>query len=665
MCGLTGILNMEGPARVDLGTLKRMMGVIRHRGPDESGIYADDRVGLGHLRLSIIDLASGSQPIHNEDETLWIVYNGEVFNYIELREQLQEKGHRFYTTSDTEVIIHLFEEYGPECLNLLNGQFAFALWDSAQQSLLLARDRLGIRPLHYAICGGRLIFGSEIKSILAHPDVPRRLDPVALDQIFTFWTTLSPRTAFEGVHEVPPGCYLICRQGQPVVRRYWQTPLVPPEDQVTAPVGQLCEQIRETLLDAVRLRLRADVPVGSYLSGGLDSSIVTSLIVKNFNNAVRTFGITFEETAFNEEDYQQEMVRFLNCCHSEIQTSNEDIGALFEAALWHGEKPVLRTAPVPMLRLSRLVRDSGFKVVLSGEGADEVFGGYNIFREAKIRRFWARDPRSERRAGLIEHLYPYVFNNPRLRLTQRDFFAKGLSDVGSPTYSHQLRWGNTGRLKGFFSDAVKERIACYDGSAEIVDNLPAAFALADPLSQAQYLEMSIFLSSYLLSSQGDRMAMANSVETRLPYLDYRLVELMARVPAKWKILGLDEKHILKRAFEGQLPERIRTRPKHPYRAPIRQALLDGPAGVETREMLSRPAIDRAGLFNADRVAMLVRKADGSSHFSELDNMTLVGILSSQWVYRRFVEESMPAAEASPGTPDVLVDRRSDAQTRTR
>jgi asparagine synthase (glutamine-hydrolysing) len=353
------------------------------------------------------------------------------------------------------------------------------------------------------------------------------------------------------------------------------------------------------------------------------------------------------------------MVRFLQCRHSEVEATNDSIAAHFQDAVWHGEKPLLRTSPIPMLCLSRLVRESGFKVVLSGEGADEVFGGYNIFREAKIRRFWARSPQSERRASLIEHLYPYVFNNPRLRLAQRDFFAKGLERVDSPLYSHQLRWDNTRRLRRFFSDDLKARAGEYDPCDEVVCGLPESFDRLDYFAQAQYLEMTIFLSNYLLSSQGDRMAMANSVETRLPYLDYRLVELMAHVPARWKILGLDEKHVLKRAFKGQLPERIRTRPKHPYRAPIREALLAGSLGACMREMLSRETIECVGLFHPDRVGMLVKKADQSPHFSELDNMALVGILSSQWIHRQFVERSIPKPEGSLGKPDLLVDRRSD------
>ena len=522
----------------------------------------------------------------------------------------------------------------------------------------MARDRLGIRPLHYTLRNGRLIFGSEIKSILVHPDVPRRLDPVALSQIFTFWTTLSPRTAFEGIQELPPGHYLICRRGQLDVQRYWRVPLVPPHEQLEVPIGQISEAIHETLLDAVRIRLRADVPVGSYLSGGLDSSAVTSLIVRNFNNRVRTFGITFEERDFDETDYQREMVDHLQCHHSEVQATNKSIATHFPEAVWHCEKPLLRTAPLPMFHLSRLVRDNGFKVVLSGEGADEVFGGYNIFREAKIRRFWARDPKALRRADLIGALYPYIFNDPRRKRAARGFFARGLDQFEAPLYSHQLRWENTSRLKRFLSEETKGAMATYDPYEEVIDSLPESFGEADAFSRAQYLEMTIFLSNYLLSSQGDRMAMANSIETRLPYLDYRLVELMAQVPARWKILGLDEKHILKRVFREQLPKRIVARAKHPYRAPIRQALLDHSGADRTREMLSKEAIERAGIFDANLVARLVDKNPETSHFSEVDNMALVGILSSQLVHHQFIDTFASRTSGAECVVDLLVDRRS-------
>jgi len=659
MCGIVGIHNLGTNERVEPAGLQRMMGVIRHRGPDEAGMYLDDAVGLGQVRLSIIDLTSGSQPIHNEDQTLWIVYNGEVFNYIELREQLVLKGHKFYTSSDTEVVVHAYEEYGADCLNLLNGQFAFAIWDSARGSLFLARDRLGIRPLHYTLSAGRVVFASEIKSILTCDHVRRRLDPVALGQIFTFWTTLSPRTAFEGIHELPPGHYLVCRRGQPVVRRYWEVPLFGRDEQVDGSLDELCERIYETLLDAVRIRLRADVPVGSYLSGGLDSSAVTELIVKNFDNRVRTFGITFEEADFDEADYQGEMVDFLQCCHSETRATNDAIGTYFQQAVWHCEKPLLRTSPIPMFCLSRLVRENGFKVVLSGEGADEVFGGYNIFREAKIRRFWARSPGSNRRAELIGQLYPYIFDEPRLKRTLWGFFGKGLEQVDDPLYSHRLRWDNTSRLKRFFSDQLKAQLGRYDPIDEVLESLPQSFGRADYFSKAQYLETTIFLSNYLLSSQGDRMAMANSVETRLPYLDFRLVELMARVPARWKILGLDEKHILKRIFKDRLPGRITSRAKHPYRAPIRQVLLDGSIGDYTRQMLSKGSIEAAGLFDADKVGRLLKKLQTARTPNEVDDMALVGLLSSQLLDRLFVQDYSKQADV-PISAELVIDRRSEA-----
>ncbi|UCC98836.1 MAG: asparagine synthase (glutamine-hydrolyzing), partial [Phycisphaerales bacterium] len=272
MCGITGICHLDGANSISLDTLKSMIGTLCHRGPDESGLYLDDQVGLGHARLSIIDLTSGVQPIHNEDKTLWIIYNGEVFNYLELAESLRCKGHRFYTTSDTEVILHLYEQEGPECLARLNGQWAMAIWDARKNELFLSRDRIGIRPLYYAIIDNTLFFGSEVKSILANENVPREIDPVAMDQIFTFWTTLTPRTVFRDIYELPPGHYLKTSNGKVTSKKYWDIPLYPRTEQLDLAPEEICGQIRDLLEDAVRIRLRADVPVGCYLSGGLDSS---------------------------------------------------------------------------------------------------------------------------------------------------------------------------------------------------------------------------------------------------------------------------------------------------------------------------------------------------------------------------------------------------------
>jgi asparagine synthase (glutamine-hydrolysing) len=635
-----------------------MIGVLCHRGPDEVGIYLDNQVGLGHARLSIIDLSSGTQPIHNEDKTIWIIYNGEVFNYPELKRALLQKGHRFYTTSDTEVILHLYEEEGPNCLAQLNGQFAIAIWDTKEKELFLARDRVGILPLHYTILNNTLIFASEIKSIFMNKNVARKIDPVAMDQIFTFWTTLTPRTVFKDIYELPPGHYLKISNGKTTVRKYWDIPLYPPEEQLDLAPVEICRQIQELLQDSIRIRLRADVPVGCYLSGGLDSSGITTLVMKNFNSDVRTFGIRFEQDGFDEGEHQNRMVSFLGSNHTEIQATNDKIGVSLPECLWHCEKPLLRTAPIPLFLLSDIVHQSGLKVVLTGEGADEVFGGYNIFREAKVRRFWAKYPDSQSRPVLIGRLYPYIFKDPRLQRTLQSFFARGLDKTDDPIFSHFIRWENTSRLKTFFSADLGSAIGTYCGYEQVRQNLPKAYDRADNLSKAQYLETAIFLSNYLLSSQGDRVAMAHSLEIRLPYLDPRVMDFMGRVPAKWKIIGLNEKHILKKSFQGILPDEITTRPKHPYRAPIKQSLLNEKTTEYTQEMLSVKSLNRAGLFDTGKVTRLLQKLQTCSSSSEIDSMALVGILSSQLVHHQFVE-SFPSKLEYPVCPDYTVDRRSE------
>ena len=657
MCGIAGICHLYGNQRISRDAITRMTEVVRHRGPDEMGIYLDDHIGMGHARLSIIDLASGSQPIHNEDSTLWIVYNGEVFNYKELRRRLCDKGHRFYTASDTEVLVHLYEACGPDMLKMLNGQFAFAIWDSKKRELFLARDRVGIRPLHYTVHNGMLVFASEIKSIFTVDAIPRRMDPAAMEQIFTFWTTLPARTAFEGIHELKPGHFLKVSQGKIKTHRYWDIPVARQSEHLNWPTNRISEHVRELLLDAVRIRLRADVPVGSYLSGGLDSSGITAMIVQNFDNDVSTFGIRFEEKDFDEGTHQQNMVEYLDAKHSEICAANDRIGASLPDVIWHVEKPLLRTSPIPLYLLSQLVRNNGLKVVMTGEGADEVFGGYNIFREAKIRRFLARHPDSPARLGLIGCLYPYIFSDRRLRHSVQSFFTKGLDQAEGPLFSHLLRWNSTSRIKAFFSDRIKNDIDGNNVFDDVEASIPEDIKNGDYLAKAQYLEMSIFMSNYLLSSQGDRVAMANSVEIRLPYLDTRIMEFMAKVPARWKILGLSEKHLLKKIFKGILPKSIIDRNKHPYRAPIANTLFGKNNPEYVAEMLSENSIRRAGLFNPEKVARLVKKIQTARTTGEIDSMAIVGILSTQIIHDRFVD-NFTIPKKSDYMPDLLVDRRT-------
>ena len=656
MCGIAGIFHQKTPGKTSLELIEAMTDIIKHRGPDESGIYIDDWIALGHARLSIIDLAGGSQPIHNEDQNLWIIYNGEVYNYPELRQDLEKAGHRFYTSTDTEVILHLYEEKGEDCLNYLNGQFAFAIWDSNKRELFLARDRMGIRPLYYTIQNNSIVFASEIKSIFVDQNVPREIDPFAINQVFTYWSTLSGKTVFKGIQELPPGFYLKISQNKKSLHKYWNIPFCLPGEELDWSPVQICERILELLIDAIRIRLRADVPVGCYLSGGLDSSGIAKLIAENFNNQVKTFGIRFEKDEFDEGVHQKQMVADLKTEHKELLATNEKIGSSFPDVIWHCETPLLRTAPVPLFLLSEIVNQNGYKVVLTGEGADEFFGGYNIFKEAKVRNFWARQPDSKIRSSLIKRLYPYIFKNPRVGQMLQTFFASGLNKVHDPLFSHHVRWGNTSKIKNFLSDDVKEIIKQQDIYEDLVRDLPESFNKWDYLAKAQYLEASIFLSNYLLSSQGDRVAMGNSVEIRLPYLDYRLVEFMGRVPSKWKIRGLNEKYILKKSFQGILPNSIVNRKKHPYRAPITKSFLNENSLNYTQDVLSEFSLKKSGLFNPLSVKRFLDKIETKETTSERDEMALVGILSSQLIYEKFIA-SFPTSN-SLKSPNQVIDRRT-------
>lgn len=659
MCGIVGTLNLTRAHPIDEHRLLEMLAMIRHRGPDQFGIYRDSQVGLGNARLSIIDLAGGQQPISNEDETVWIVFNGEIFNYIELRPDLEAKGHRFATASDTEVIVHLYEEYGPACLGHLNGQFAIAIWDQRSRELMLARDRLGVRPLFYTIAEGALIFASEIKAMLVDPRVRAEIDPLSLDQVFTFWTTVSPRTIFRDILEVPPGHFLVAKDGQVRVQRYWG--LAFPQDGATEEKSEeyYAERLRELLVDATRLRLRADVPVGAYLSGGLDSSTITTLIRNHTSNHLRTFSIAFSDPDFDEREYQEVMVAFLGTEHSRMECTETDIGRVFPQVIWHTEMPILRTSPAPMYLLSQLVHESGFKVVLTGEGADEFLAGYNIYKEAKVRRFWARQPDSRIRPLLLRKLYPYISQlSSQSEAYLEAFFKTGLTEVEDPVYSHTVRWRNTAALKRLFSAEMQAAVAGHDPVNALRQELNGDFKRWAPLSQAQYIESTIFMSEYLLSSQGDRMLMAHSVEGRFPFLDHRVVEFCNRIPPHLKLRGLDEKHILKRSMRGLLPAEVCFRPKKPYRAPIQRSFFPSPIpnpqspisnGLDyVEELLSPEAIAASGYFDADAVSRLVAKCRRGIGLSERDNMALAGVLSTQLVHHLFVEDFVPRPAMAMG-----------------
>lgn len=640
MCGICGIVSLKGEA-VARDMLTKMIDPIVHRGPDESGVQVMGACGFGHVRLSIVDLASGQQPMSTEDGRYVIVFNGEIFNHVALRERLVAKGRRFRTQCDTEVILHMYAEMGTECVREFNGQWAFAIWDRLEGSLFLSRDRLGIRPLYYTRTGEHFMFASEIKALVRNPTVSRRLNLKGLDNVLTLWSIVPPQTAFEGIYQVPPGHSLMLAGEKQTSQQYWALSYSDADTQKTE--DQYADELMELLVDSTRLQFTsADVPVGAYLSGGLDSTIITS-VVRSFTNApVRTFSVAFEHPEFDESQYQRQAVDHLRLDHQQVLCRNQDIADVFNEVIWHAEQPMVRTAPAPMYLLAKLVRQHGYKVVLTGEGSDEIFGGYDIFKEAKIRRYWAQRPESRLRPLLLRRLYPYL---PALQAQSdeylRAFFHVRSDDLSNPLFSHLPRCELTRKTRLFYSREVVEQLRDYDSYGAVIADLPSEHGSWDPFCQAQFLESRYLLPGYLLSSQGDRMAMAHGVEGRYPFLDHRLVEFASRLPVRLKMRVLTEKYILKRAAGGLIPPALRTRPKQPYRAPEADGLYDVQTGRARQEyiddVLSERKIGRAGVFNPSPVKRLVDKARSGKIVGVRDAMSLVLILSTQLLIEQFIE----------------------------
>ncbi|MCX5660265.1 MAG: asparagine synthase (glutamine-hydrolyzing) [Planctomycetota bacterium] len=647
MCGIAGIICADGRSP-DRAVLDRMAAALTHRGPDGRGIMIDGPVGLAHTRLAIVDLEGGRQPMDSVSGKLTVCYNGEIFNHLELRQDLQSRGGRFASRCDTEVILEAYALEGESCVEKFNGQWAFALWDRRDQSLFLSRDRVGILPLYYTFVGGDFLFASEIKALLAHPGVSRELDPRGLDQLMTFWHPIPGQTVFRNIFELQPGHSMRVRDGAAKRWPYWAWTY----DDVDAGMDEetCVGRLRELLIDATRIRLRADVPVGAYLSGGLDSSVLAGMVRKHTDAPLRTFSVAFDDAGFDESEHQQEVVRFLETDHSVVQCRRQDIARDFARVLWHAERPMLRTAPAPLMQLSGLVRQSGYKVVVTGEGADEVLGGYDIFKEAKIRRFWGEQPQSRRRPLLLRKLYPYLKDiqaQPEAYL--KAFFHVRPEDLNDPFFSHLPRWGMTGGIKLFLSAAMRDSLRGYDCREEMRSHLPANFARWSPFHQAQHLEATGLLQGYLLSSQGDRMLMGNSIEGRFPYLDHRVMEFAATIPPRLKMKGLREKYALRKAAEGLAPPSVLNRVKQPYRAPDAVSFFDpanpGATPEYVEEMLEPGRVAKDGIFDAAAVGKLVAKARAGKATSARDNMALVGVLSTQLLVHQFINN--PSLEGCP------------------
>ena len=661
MCGMGGIVGFgDAELSVQPGVSRAMVAALRHRGPDEFGMFRDRHAVLVHARLSIIDLAGGSQPMQSAEGDLWVSFNGEIFNYVELRAELEQKGYRFRTSSDTEVLVTAFQAWGPECFRRFNGQWAVAIWNPALRQLVLSRDRVGVRPLYMHRSGSILRFASEVKALFADSSVRREMNPGGLDQILTYWSTVAPVTPFVGVEQLQPGHIRVYGPaGEYLEEEYWRpsfSTLVQPRSLAAA-----AEVLRAKLTEATRLRMvRADVPVGSYLSGGLDSSVIARLGREACPGDFRTFSVRFEDAEFDETEHQRAMAATLDSRHEEIVVCRGDIARVFPDVIRHAESPILRTAPAPLFLLSRLVRRSGIKAVLTGEGADEFVGGYDLFKEGAIRRFWARDPGSAMRPKLFDRMYPYLARSPRrAKGMALEFWRQGMEDPDAPGFSHGPRWRSTSALKRFYSDTMRRRVAD-EPAPDFVDALPPEFASWDPLGKAQYLEIMTLMSGYLLSSQGDRMLMANSVEGRFPFLDVDVMEFCDSLPATYKLAGLKEKVVLKEMAKGLIPETIIRRSKQPYRAPDAACFFGADAPDYVGEMLSPECVISAGLFDPERVRALAGKCaervrSGAMEFGNSDNMALVGILSAQLTHSLFISHSIGAgSDDFPWT--TMIDR---------
>jgi len=639
MCGIAGVLPINGAVEREktLGVLGAMADAIKHRGPDADGFYIDDHVGFAHRRLSIIDLAGGAQPMQTPDGDLCVTFNGEIFNFIELRAQLIEKGYRFVSQSDTEVILHLYREYGLSFPSYLNGQFAIGLWDKREQTLILVRDRVGICPLYYFSNQNIFTFASEIKALI--PALPHKLeiDPQALNDIFTGWTCVPPATIFKDILQLEPGAILTVNpQGTITHSQYWDLEFPCSLDEYDhRSESVLVEELHERLLEATKLRLRSDVPVGAYLSGGLDSSVLVALMHTQTNAQLRTFSLGFADTALDETSFQNTVVNYLGTDHSRVEINYQQIAEQLVNTIWHTESPILRTAPAPMGMLSKLVRDQNYRVVLTGEGADEVLGGYDIFKEAKVRQFWAKNPDSRFRPLLLSRLYPYM-DLPKgdAALYLKKFFGVGLESPDLLWHSHLPRWQATSKAKLFFSaDFSAQQHDQYE--AKIANLFPEQAKAWHPFHRAQYLEIKTLMSGYLLTSQGDRMLARNSVEGRFPFLDHTLIEFANRLPPKVKMKAMKEKNLLRKMATRYLPPEISQRHKQPYRAPNVSASQDALFGGALNDYLTDDNLAKTGLFDAKKVAFLLKKARSGKPINTAESQALTGILTTQILHQQF------------------------------
>ncbi len=558
MCGICGIYSRNEEA-VDRDLLSRMNTVLKHRGPDGEGYYVAGNIGLGHRRLSIIDLAGGSQPVANEDERLFVVFNGEIYNFIELREELKRKGHRFKTASDTEVIVHAYEEWGTECVTRFNGIFAFALWDREKKNLFLARDHLGVKPLYYAEVNGNLYFASEIKSILQFPGFRREVDLKSLGELFTFHYVPSPNTLFRGIKKIPPATFLFCNGNGIQMKRFWNWR---PEIRRAEPEEELIREYRDLLQDAIRLQLRSDVPVGLFLSSGSDSGALLAAMRSNETGPIHTFTLGFEDGAgTNETDDARELARHFDTDHREMLIGPRDYETYYERYLWDIEEPVGNETAAAFFFVSKMASEK-VKVALTGQGADEPWAGYHRYIGVRLSTLYSRLPRF-----LTRPLGEMIYLLPRNERLKRGVDSLGERDVLT-RFTKIYSFFNQNLKDRLFQDWVKEEMG-YDrwDPREALAPMQEKVRDMDPLSQMLFLDTRTNLPDDLLMVN-DKTSMANSLEARVPFLDYRLVEFIETLPPHLKLKGLRGKYLHKKAVASWLPKGWTRKKKKGFANPI-------------------------------------------------------------------------------------------------
>jgi asparagine synthase (glutamine-hydrolysing) len=636
MCGIAGFFHPALTAEAFPSTLLEMLQNIAHRGPDATGYVVDAHCGLGSTRLSIIDIAAGIQPLSDATGRYWLCYNGEIYNYLELRAELEALGRAFTTHSDTEVLLQAWIHWGPDCLHRLNGGFAFALYDREEDELVLARDRYGKRPLFYAPHGRGLLFASEMKAFLAFPGFAFEHDPQQLASIAATWTPLPEQTGFSGIHSLPMSHWLRVRAGQVEARSY-ETLDFQGQTKV-ADEAEARMLIRQRLRDSVALRLRSDVEVGVYLSGGIDSAVIALLAGELSNHPLSTFSVEFADQQYDESAQQREMATRLGSHHHPLTITHRDIVDHLPAAAWHAEIPAFRSAFVPMYLLSAQTRAAGIKVILSGEGADEAFLGYDLFKEVQLRRQWQQLEEGQRRTQLAR-LYPHLEHYGPQDLAALTGLYQQFAEERLPgLFSHELRFQN-GR---FAARLIKNAGDPFQAISALVAAAPG-YAVMTPTHQAQWLEFKTLLAGYLLSTQGERMSLAHGVENRCPFLDPAVVELANSINLRFDD-GFEEKRLLRQAFAEQLPPSIVHKRKFPYRAPDSAAFADCPP--DYLELLLAPdEIAKIPFLDGKFVRALSNKimTSAPTEISTKENQAFIFLLCLVLQHRFFVQRlSLPA-----------------------